>query len=509
MPNLARLYAEGAAGTVLADPPLQPGTAWATIATGRHPPVHGVLAPYAVRQDGGGVEATGRTAWRAPAFWQVLEAAGRKTITAGWPATAPATAWPGTHVDARFAVPTGPDVANWAVPRLAVSPPALVQTLQTVRVHPADVDGSVLARFVPALESIDQYRDAGLTRLAVHLTTASTLHAAATALIGQQDWDVAAVHYTWLDAIQSMLPATGGGPVWDGVADMAYEFADALLGRLMHLAGDDTTIMAVSPNGIRPSADGAAVWRPKGFIAARGRWIAPGTRLPDLRLVDIAPTLLARFGLVADTDGKKITALAPGMSRRPAWVPPPPVPQADRHVKALREAGFADTLTGEQAAEIRQAEARRLLALGESLLAQGRLADAEAALIAGRAHVPPESHDGLQHLARCRVLRGDAAGTREIGESLLLTLPESGWGEVVLAAACALEDDAAGARPFMAVARDKGGRNPDLLAQLGGVALLLQDAGAARLCFKAVQALDPESDAARQGLALAADLAAL
>jgi tetratricopeptide (TPR) repeat protein len=509
MPNLARLRQDGARGRLQPSEPMAPHTAWATLATGREPVVHGVLAPRVPRPDGGGVMAAGHNAWKAPPFWRLLEAAGRSTITVGWPNTAPAQAWPGIHVDSRFATPTGPGFDTWAVPRHAVSPAALLPVLRPLRVHPADIEGAMLAPFVPGLMQIDQYRDASLSRLAVLLAGASTLHAAATALIEQQPWDVAAVHYGWLDGIQRSFLAEPAGSRLGGIVDAAYGFADAMLGRLMHLAGEETTIWVVSPMGVRGGAGQAMTRAGAGFIAARGRWIEASTKLAPARLVDIAPSLLARFGLVAETDGKPIFALAPGQSRRPVVVPQSAAPAPERHAAALKTLGYDDTPSPAQSAALTLAEAEALIGRGEALLAAGRLHEAEAALLAARAILPPDSPAGLQRLALCRLMRNDAAGSRRIGETLLRIAPLGGWGDVIVAAGHALEGDAAAARPHMIAAEAKGGREPDLLNRLGGVALLLNDDVTATAHFLAALSLDPDMEAARRGLALAREMAAL
>jgi len=513
MPHLARLRAEGAWGHIRPSEPLLAGALWTTVATGRNPSRHGVLTPWAVRQDGGGVGPVGRPAWRAPAFWQILEAAGRRTITVGWPATVPATDWPGVHVDARFAQPTGPDFATWAVPRGAVSPAVLLRSLRDLRVHPTDVNATMLAPFVPRIAEIDRYRESGLATLAVMLAGVSTIHSVTTEMIAAQDWDVAAVHYDWLDHIQRSFLSHGLESRFAGTVDAAYSFVDALLGRLMTLAGEDTTLWVVSPNGVRVGAAGHVArpgaaersmsWRGAGFISARGRWIARGQTLAPARLEDIAPSLLARFGLVADMDGKRIPALAPGMSRRTVTVPVLAPPAPDRHVAALKALGYDDTPSEAQAAAMTRAEAARLIALGEALLAAGRLGEAESSLLAARAMLPADSPSGLQRLALCRLMRNDADGCRAIGETLRRIAPHEGWGDLIIAAGHALAGNKAAARPHMNTAEEKGGHDPDLVSRLGGIALLLNDEASAMGHFTAALALDPEMEAARQGLAMA------
>jgi tetratricopeptide (TPR) repeat protein len=504
MPHLARLRTDCAWARLLPSEPLIGRSLWTAVATGRDPAVHDVMAPFVPRPDGGGVMPIGQKAWRAPAFWQVLEAAGHPTITVGWPATAPATAWPGIHVDARFAAASGPDFSTWAVPRGAVSPAALTGLLRAARVHPADVTGAMLAPFVPEIAGIDQYRESGLVHLAMMLAGASTMHGAATELMAVQDWDVMAVHYDWLDFVQQSFLCVDAASRFGGVVDAAYAFADALLGRLMELAGEDTTIWVVSPNGVRAGA--AMALRGGGFIATRGRWIEPGKTLDPMRLVDIAPSLLARFGLVSETDGKKIFALAPGMSRRTVTVPLMPRAATDRDIAALRALGYDDAPNAAQSAALIQAEADGLLAQGDALLAGGRPREAEAAILAARAMLPPDNPGGLRRLALCRLLRGDAESCRQLGEILRRIEPDSGWGDLIVAGAHALDGNAPAARPYMIVARERGGHEPEMESRLGAIALMLKEDQSAVAHFQAALALDPDMEGARKGLEMAREL---
>ena len=507
MPHFGRLRAEGAWGKLIPAEPLVGRALWASIATGRSPAVHGIMAGKVPRSDGGGVQPVGQTAWRHPAFWQTLQAAGRQTITVNWPATEPATAWAGTHVDSRFARATGPDFDTWAVPRRSVAPDTLRAALRDLRVHPTDVEGAMLAPFVPKLNEIDQYRSLSLVNLAVALAEVSTVHAVTTALLAEQDWDVAAVHYHCLEAIQRLFLHDGIDLRFENTVDIAYMFTDAMLGRLMELAGEDTTIWVVSPNGVRPGMDGKAVgWRASGFIAARGRWIEAGRTLDPMRLVDIAPSLLARFGLVAETDGKRIPALAPGMSRRTVMTPRPAAPAPDQHVAALRALGYDDTPDPAMQATLTRAEAERLLARGEALLGAGQIAAAEAALLEARKYVSPDSPSGLRRLALCRLLRGDAPGCREIGETLRRLTPRDGWGSLILAAGHALDGNAPAAWPHMAAAKESGGSSPELMSRLGGVALMLKEDQTARTYFETALRMDPDLLDARKGLDMALEL---
>lgn len=364
---------------MLAGEPLIAPSVWTSLATGRQPETHGVLDLSMPRPGGGGVMPVGHAAWRAPSIWQAVAAAGRHTLTVGWPATWPAIAWPDTHVDTRFAMPTGPDFDTWAVPPDCAAPSASRKRLRSLRLHPSDVTGLMLAPLVPCLTEVDQYRDARLTQLAVILSTTTTLHAVATGLIEGETWDLACIHYPILDEIQRQFGHLAGDPIWGGVVEAAYAFVDAMLGRLLALVAADASVWVVSPNGVR-GVDGMVTWSRTGMIAARGRWIEPGTELTGARLVDVAPSVLARFGLTMETDGAVIRSLAPGGSRRPVAVAPPTTSPPDRHVAALRAVGYSDEPGPQPAEAATMAEGRWLRGLGEALIERGRLREAESAV---------------------------------------------------------------------------------------------------------------------------------
>lgn len=504
MPNLARIRQEGAWGQLLSSEPLVPAPLWTTIATGRHPETHGVLIPYMPRPDAGGITAAGHAAWRAPAIWEVLAAADRQVVTVGWPATWPAAAWPGVHVDARYAAATGPDFDAWAMRPGCISPVTLRDRLRQLRLHPADVTGAMLAPLVPRLPEVDQYRDARLTELAVMLATTTTLHSAGTALIESEPWDLACVHYPLLASVQARFGRYAGDDIWGGVIDAAYGFADAMLGRLLALAGPETSVWVVSPTGAR----GAGGDSPSNFglMAARGRWIEPGTQLPPAPIVNVAPTVLSRFGFAIETDGRVMRPLAPGQSRRRVTLPPRPPPQPDRHVDALRAAGYSDAPSSAQATAMTQAEGYWLLRRGEALFERRRLAEAENALRTARQKLPDEPLV-LRRLAACAVLRGDAAACDELGKRLIEALPQQPWGYVTLATAFALGGDKPSAWSEMIRAEERGGSQADALLQLGGVALLMQEPQSAARYFSRALEHEPHLDRAQRGLEMARAMA--
>jgi tetratricopeptide (TPR) repeat protein len=104
---------------------------------------------------------------------------------------------------------------------------------------------------------------------------------------------------------------------------MCYQFHDMMLGRLMNLAGDDTTVVIVSDHGfhcdeLRPQGTSAikggqpVAWhRPYGVVAAWGPRIKKDERIYGASLLDVAPTVLTMLGLpvAEDMDGQPLTQI--------------------------------------------------------------------------------------------------------------------------------------------------------------------------------------------------------
>ena len=136
-----------------------------------------------------------------------------------------------------------------------------------------------------------------------------------------------------------------------------YKFHDLILGRLMALAGQDTTIILCSDHGylsdhLRPKETphepaGPAAWhREYGVIAMAGPGIKRGERVYGASLLDITPTVLTLLGLPAakDMDGKILTqAIDQPAHALPimidSWEDVPG--DAGMHDKAKREDPFA------------------------------------------------------------------------------------------------------------------------------------------------------------------------
>jgi tetratricopeptide (TPR) repeat protein len=330
MPNLERLVSAGVMGKLLSLQPMLSPMLWNSIATGKRADkhgVHGFIEPDPL----GGVRPVTSTSRRCKAIWNILTQSRLRTHVLGWFASHPAEPINGVCVTNQFGLAR--DIAPgqpWPLPPETIYPARLIEPLAQLRVHPSTLSVQDMRPFVPQAETIDQNKDRRLWIAAVLLAECVNMHAAATWVMENEPWDFMAVCDTSIDHFCHQFmhyhpPRMEHVPEQDfslykDVVNGCYRFHDMLLGRLLELAGEETTVLLCSDHGyysdnLRPlltpqEAAGPAVWhRPFGIFALKGphvredEWIfGPPT------LLDIAPTVLTLFGLPlgADMDGKPL-----------------------------------------------------------------------------------------------------------------------------------------------------------------------------------------------------------
>ena len=393
------------------------------------------------------------------------------------------------------------------LPPGAVSTDRLSQPLLDLRVHPADPIQAEIAAFVPRWKELAERKDARLARLASMLAATITAHAAATYVAEREVWDVLCVVY---DLAHAAAIAFGPADVehFGDVRTQALLFQDMMLGRLVELAGPDTGVVVVSPNGVSRGQDGALRGHPRGLLVAAGPGIAADAMLPGVAAADLAPTILARYGLSVPTDGRVMEALAPRAETRAVAINTPPATDTPPNdtpdpAEALLAEGYTDPVTPEQASAMAQAAATRLLHWAAARVERDHCAEAATALETAL-RLRPAMPEALRALARCRALLGDYAGCRPLGEQLLAADPESPWGHLMVGTAFALDgSDAAMAEPYLASARELGAEDPAVLSRLGGLAMLRQRPADAEMLFRQALAIDPGRADALFGLGVA------
>ncbi|GAA5484242.1 tetratricopeptide repeat protein [Haloferula sargassicola] len=280
-----RLVGAGAAGPLRrAGEPAAAATA-VSLGTGRHAGVHGVMGSMVPDPTLPYPRLAGRHDRRCPYFWEILAAAGVPVLAVNWPASARQPgldAIPPDFADARFVQPPADLAARW----------------HELIVRPDEIDAASLGHFLP-------HPPQPLV-LASELAAQASRHAVVTSALESGGFRGIALHEPFPAAAARCGVA----------AEKTWDYLDLLLARLQELAGGNwTLVIAATPP---PGADG------HGFLLARGPGIAADGLLPLAGVLDLAPSLLTRFGLAPlASDGQLIRGLVPpALPRQSAPSPP-------------------------------------------------------------------------------------------------------------------------------------------------------------------------------------------
>ena len=354
MPNLERMMAEGVHGNVSTLNPVLSPTLWTSIGTGKRPYKHGIHGFSEPTPDGKAIRPITNTNRKTKAVWNMLNQVGKKCNVVGWWPSHPAEPIDGVMVsnfyqtarniknadiDPEIGKPrpdsAGWEMSQWEMPQGTVHPPSLAKNLQEFRFHPLELDHEHVGPFIPKFAEIDQEKDQRLTGFAKTLADTVTIHGAATALMQLEPWDFMAVYYDGIDHFghgfmkyhpprQSFIKEEDF-EIYKGVVEGGYRFHDMMLGALLHLAGEDTTVILISDHGFHPDhlrpehipvepAGPAIEHRPYGILVAKGPGIRKGETVSGASVLDLTPTVLTAFGLPVgeDMDGKPLVTIFEG-----------------------------------------------------------------------------------------------------------------------------------------------------------------------------------------------------
>jgi predicted AlkP superfamily phosphohydrolase/phosphomutase/tetratricopeptide (TPR) repeat protein len=449
MPNLAGLMSQGAHGNIATIyPPLSP-MLWTSIATGKRPHKHGIHGFVEPTEDGMHVRPITNLGRTTKAFWNILNQHGKRSIVAGWWPSHPAEPIRGAMVSNHF--PLSGDIQPGSPMQPGtVYPLELAGELADLRVHPVDITGEILEMFAPGAAQVDQKEDKSLHDLAGIIAETMSIHAAATDLMERLEWDLAAVYYTGIDHFSHRFMRyhakkrrgrkDAGSEIFAGVVENAYRYHDAMLGRLLQLAGPDCAVMMMSdhgfhsdallPNYIPAEAAGPAVeHRHFGIVYLRAPGVPAGGQIYGASVLDIAPTVLHLFGIAAgsDMDGKVLTNAFPGQTEKeriPSW---DQVPGDDgRHPAAFQydsagaaeslqqlvHLGYIAALTEDDAQNVERAVTENRYNLARACLDAGDLGTG-AAILTELIAQDPEQGRFHTHLIECRLQQGQLAESRK------------------------------------------------------------------------------------------------
>lgn len=327
MPNLKKLIEGGSMGRLATlDPPLSP-TLWTSISTGKRPYKHGIHGFTEPDPSGEGIRPIYITNRKCKAIWNILTQHQLKTHVVGWWPSHPAEPINGTMVSNLYQRATGGLNDPWPMLKGTVHPAEQSYLFAKLRVHPHELTGNHIQPFVEKAEQIDQTQDKRLMSIAKIIADCSSIHSAATYIMENEEWDFMAVYYDAIDHfchgfMKYHPPRRPHIPMRDyelfhDVVNSGCRYHDMMLGRLMQLAGEDTTIILISDHGFHPDhnrpttipkepAGPAIEHSPYGIIVMNGPGIKKDSSIFGASLLDITPTLLSLYDMpvAEDMDGK-------------------------------------------------------------------------------------------------------------------------------------------------------------------------------------------------------------
>lgn len=555
MPHLKSLVDRGVRGDLMSlDPKLSP-LLWTSIATGKTADKHGVLHFLEPDPQGSGVRVTCSTSRKTKAIWNILTQAGLSTRVFGWYASHPAEPIRGEVVSNLYyeGIPKEPPTraTPWRAMAGLVHPAALSDEVGELRIHPGEIDPRELLSFVPTLMADhSRLHDPRVALLGKLVAQCASIHAIATASLELRpdDWDCAMVFYDSIDVIghhfmqyhPPRMPHVSEADFafFRHVMFGAYQLHDVMLGRLLELAGPETTVVLLSDHGfhsdhLRPAVPPAmddehaamdATWhRPLGVLAMAGPGIQRGDGLVHgATLLDICPTALALLGVPigADMDGRVLSealskagetervfswdTLDGEAGQHPTELRVDPFESADA-MKQLAELGYIDPGGAggatTNAIELTRRESR--FNLGVVYMTTRRVAQA-VAIFEELAKERPDEPRYVMNLSQCYQHSGRLADSRRVLEEFLSRHPEFPDGTVALAIAHFMEGSLAKAGELLEKAeRDRPG-DVNTVCLLGFVYAWMKRDDDAQRVLQQVLAIDPHLARAHHGLGLVA-----
>ncbi len=500
MPHLASVVEAGVMGDLLTLQPQSPPMLWASVATGKRADQHGVLGYFDTTADS-------------------LQPVNSVFVS---------------NLAARFGGDA--DAPRYAQLTRAVSPARLAERLAELRLDPRELTAAELLSLVPRAAEVNQDRDPGLAILATWLAETTSIHAMATWAMEHEPWDFAAVHYDAIDrfghAFMQFHPPRRRGidqhafDLYQGVMDGVYCYCDMMLGRLLALAGPETTVIIMSDHGFRSSRDrpsasnrgrGDSSWhRMLGILAMRGPAVRRDEWVWGASLLDICPTVLALFGLPIGRDmpGRPLVEAfdpQPAVSFEAAREPPSETADGGKTAEPLTErenAALLDHLVDEGYLQRKQVEGARAAQLARDATdfnlalvyqEQGRVAEA-AEVMQGLVDRRPGVPRWALKLAECRLAMGDGAGCRRLVEGAIEQGIPPAHARRIMAQVLIAEDKPEQALIELFDCEQLDPQQPGIHCEIGEVYASMERWDEARRAYAKELKRDPDSALSHTGL---------
>ncbi|MFC1821774.1 alkaline phosphatase family protein [Thermodesulfobacteriota bacterium] len=329
MPALDHFINQGVMGNIATLTPALSPMLWTSIATGMRPFKHGIHGFTEPDPNTGAIRPVTSTSRKVKAIWNILNQNGYRSNVIGWWPSHPTEPINGVMVSNLYQRARAPMDKPWPMLPGTVHPRSLTKNIARLRIHPGELTEHQILPFIPRAAEIDQEKDKRLQSVARILADCSTIHACTTAVMQLEPWDFMAVYYDAIDHFghgfmryhppRQKHIKEEDFELYKDVVEAGYRFHDMILGVLLKLAGEDTTVMLISDHGFHPDhlrpariphepAGPAVEHRHYGIFVMKGPEIRQDERIYGASLLDITPTILTLFGLPVgeDMDGKPL-----------------------------------------------------------------------------------------------------------------------------------------------------------------------------------------------------------
>jgi predicted AlkP superfamily phosphohydrolase/phosphomutase len=253
LPNLARLLAQGARGTLRSTcPPMSPA-AWTTFMTGKNPGKHGVFDFTARKPNSYEVEFVNARFRRVATLWRIMSEAGKRVCVLSVPITFPPEKLNGIQV-------SGLD-----------TPGVSGGLAEANAMHPPELHAELMERFGGYLISANLKGAEGLTVQEIVEAVGRTIDrkmSTAQYLYAKEPWDCFMITIGETDGISHRLwhyhdkqcpmgDENSRAYQGDDPLALVYERIDGHIGRLLALAPPDTMVFVLSDHGHAGNSDKA------------------------------------------------------------------------------------------------------------------------------------------------------------------------------------------------------------------------------------------------------------
>lgn len=327
LPGLESLINRGVMGNLATLHPVLSPMLWNSIATGKTADKHGVYGFTQPLPTGKGVRPYASTSRKVKALWNICHQNDLKSNVVGWWASHPAEPINGCVVSNLFNGLRRNEKGEIKITPGTFHPAEKANQFAELKIQHNEITGDDILPFIPLASEIDQSKDPRLSSACKLLSDCASIQSITTHLLEHEPWDLTAVYFDAIDHFCHMFMYYHPPQMhnvndhdfrlYKDVINGVYRFHDMILQRLIHLAGDDTTIVLCSDHGfqsgrLRPFSTpaepaGPAAWhRDLGIIVMAGPGIKHDERIYGANIIDITPTILYQLGLPVgeDMDGR-------------------------------------------------------------------------------------------------------------------------------------------------------------------------------------------------------------